>query len=59
MFGFGLGEWVLILLIAMLLFGPRLFVRAGTNVGQSVTGFMKAFKTSQDETPALPPSKQE
>lgn len=55
MFGFGLTEWLLILGIALLLFGPRWFVKAGSTLGESVSGFTKAFKgANQADQPALP-----
>ena len=60
MFGFGLGEWVLILLIALLLFGPRWFVKAGSTLGESFAGFTRGLKAGQQPPvepgtrPALP-----
>lgn len=52
MFGFGLGEWVLILLIALLLFGPRWFVKAGSTLGESFSGFTRGLKSGQQDEPA-------
>lgn len=62
MFGFGIGEWVLIFLIALLLFGPRWFVKAGSTLGESFSGFTRGLKSAQDDpatTKALPEGKEQ
>lgn len=38
MFGLGLGEWLLILAVALLLFGPRFFVRQYRLLAHSLKG---------------------
>ncbi len=45
MFGFGIGEWLLVGLIALILFGPGLFKQAFRSAGQA----LKAFKDSLEE----------
>lgn len=43
MFGFGVGEWLLIGGIAVLLFGPSMFVKAAGGLGQGVAEFKKGL----------------
>lgn len=42
MFGFGLGELALVVVIALLLFGPALFVRVAGSLGTGVNEFRRA-----------------
>jgi sec-independent protein translocase protein TatA len=48
MFGMGMGEMVVIGLIALLLFGARL-PQVAKNLGQSVVSFKKGLRETQDE----------
>lgn len=43
MFGFGVGEWLLVGGIAVLLFGPSMFVKAAGGLGQGVAEFKKGL----------------
>lgn len=45
MFGFGLGEWLLVGLIALILFGPAFFKRAFNSLGRG----LKSFRSSLEE----------
>ena len=45
MFGFGLGEWLLVGFIALLLFGPAFFKRSF----QSLVRSLKSFRSSLEE----------
>lgn len=53
-------EWVLIFIIALLLLGPGIFMRAGGSLGSGVGAFKRALKEgeqkasgqSQNEPPA-------
>jgi len=45
MFGFGIGEWLLVGLIALILFGPAFFKRAALSLGRG----LKSFRSSLEE----------
>lgn len=49
MFGLGLGEWLVILFVASLVFGPKFIVKTFRSLWGSLTGFGTAFKEAADE----------
>jgi Sec-independent protein translocase protein TatA len=53
MFGLGLWECVGIIMLAMLVFGPRMFVRLGSSVWKSLTGFVNSFQQARAEVDVL------
>ncbi|MBS2036210.1 twin-arginine translocase TatA/TatE family subunit [bacterium] len=53
MFGLGLGECVAILVIFVLIFGPRFLVNASKRLFSSFQGFTESFKDAREEK--LPP----
>jgi sec-independent protein translocase protein TatA len=57
MFGFGIGELVIILVIVLLLFGRRL-PELGEGLGKSIRNFRKSFK-EPDEIDVTPKEKEE
>lgn len=60
MFGFGVGEWLLVGGIAVLIFGPSMFVKAAGGLGQGVAEFKKglteAGEDKEKEEAAQPPA---
>lgn len=55
MLGLGMGELLLILAIALLLFGPSKLPQLASGLGKAVRSFKKATSGSEDET-KLPPA---
>ena len=53
MFGLGLWEIVGIVFLAMLIFGPKFFVRVGRSLWGSLTGFVNSFQQARAEDDAL------
>lgn len=53
MFGLGLWEWIGILFLAAMLFGPKFLVRSAKSIWGSLTGFATSFKEAAAEE-ALP-----
>jgi len=48
-FGIGVGELILILVVALLIFGPKKLPEMGAAIGKSVTSFKKGIKEATDE----------
>jgi sec-independent protein translocase protein TatA len=61
MFGLGLGELVVILLVLVLLFGASKLPQLGSGLGEGIRTFRKAFREVQDDAPEpkVPPAKQD
>ena len=55
MFGFGMGELLVILGIVLVLFGPKRLTSLGSDLGNAIKGFRSAVK--EEEAP--PPSTNE
>ncbi|MBQ7502785.1 twin-arginine translocase TatA/TatE family subunit [bacterium] len=49
MFGLGLGEWLIILAAALLLFGPKFFAGLFRKIGQNAKSIGDEFKNGYDE----------
>jgi len=60
MFGteIGPGEIVLVLLIALLVFGPSKLPQIGAGLGKSIRDFKKAMAEASDDAPSAVPAKQ-
>ena len=52
MFGLGVTELVVILLIVLVIFGPKRLKNIGSDLGGAIKGFRKAV--AEDETPNAP-----
>lgn len=52
MFGLGIWEWLLIVALATLLFGPKFIARTFSSIFNSLKGFATSFQDSAKE-PAL------
>ena len=48
-FGIGLPEMVLILIVALLIFGPKKLPEIGRSLGKAVRGFQEASKEFENE----------
>ncbi|MBD2260752.1 TatA/E family twin arginine-targeting protein translocase [Pseudanabaena sp. FACHB-2040] len=48
-FGIGLPEMALILVLALLVFGPKKLPEIGRSLGEAIRGFQKASKEFEDE----------
>lgn len=48
-FGIGLPEMVLIMIVALLVFGPKKLPEIGRSLGKAIRGFQDASKEFQDE----------
>lgn len=62
MFGLGLGELLVILLVLVLLFGASKLPQLGSGLGEGIRSFRKAFRDMQDDVPEPkkpPPVKQD
>ena len=53
MFGYNITTLVIILVIALLLFGPKRLPELGDSIGKAIKGFRKA---TEGEPESLPPS---
>lgn len=49
MFGLGLPELILILVIALLFVGPKKLPSVGASIGKAITEFKKAFSPKEDK----------
>ena len=49
MFGLGWQELLIILIIALIIFGPRKLPEIGKSVGQAINGFRESTKKATDE----------
>lgn len=56
MFGFGVQELLIILVILVFIFGTSRIAELGKGMGEGIRNFKKAMK---DETPASPPAEGE
>ncbi len=54
MFGIGLSELLVILLICLLLFGASRLPEIGKSLGDGIREFKKAMKDTQDNPPSKP-----
>jgi sec-independent protein translocase protein TatA len=50
MFGLGLPEMGVIVIVAILIFGPKKIPELGTALGKTLRGFKEEMKTPSDET---------
>jgi sec-independent protein translocase protein TatA len=48
MFGLGMGELVIILLIVVLMFGGKKLPQLGSSLGESIKNFKKGMKSEDD-----------
>ncbi len=58
MFGLGMGEMVIVLVVVLLLFGGTKLPQLGNAMGKAITNFKKGLKGDQEDTHALPKDKQ-
>lgn len=55
MFGLKMSELVIILVIALVLFGGTKLPQLGSSLGQAIRNFKKGFGSDEHETPESPP----
>ncbi|HXI11317.1 MAG TPA: twin-arginine translocase TatA/TatE family subunit [Thermoanaerobaculia bacterium] len=53
MFGLGIGELVIILLIIVVLFGASRLPQLGKGVGEGISNFREGLRSKEKPTPAL------
>jgi sec-independent protein translocase protein TatA len=51
MFGYNIGALIIILIIALLLFGPKRLPELGESIGKAIRGFKKAHDTEPEVLP--------
>ncbi len=51
MFGYNIGALIIILVIALLLFGPKRLPELGESIGKAIRGFKKAHDTEPEVLP--------
>ncbi len=49
MFGLGMPEMIVILVIALLIFGPKKLPDLGSSIGKSIRGFKKSMEEPEKE----------
>jgi len=59
MFGLGIGELVVVLLVLVLLFGASRLPQLGAGLGEGIKSFRKAFRDIREEDEKLPPGRPE
>ncbi len=59
MFGLGIGELILVLLVVVLLFGASRLPQLGAGLGEGIKSFRKAFRDMGEEDEKLPPARPE
>ena len=59
MFGLGVGELVVVLLVLVLLFGASRLPQLGAGLGEGIKSFRKAFRDIREEDEKLPPARSE
>jgi sec-independent protein translocase protein TatA len=52
----GIGEWMIILLVLLLLFGPSKLAGLGAAAGKTIREFRKAMSDVEDEVKGTKPS---
>jgi sec-independent protein translocase protein TatA len=50
MFGIGMPEMVVILVIALIIFGPRKLPDLGSSIGKAIRGFKKSMEEPEKES---------
>lgn len=56
MFGLGIGELLVILLVLVLLFGASRLPQLGAGLGEGIKSFRKSFREIQEDEPKPPPA---
>jgi len=59
MFGLGIGELLVVLLVLVLLFGASRLPQLGAGLGEGIKSFRKAFRDMREEDEKLPPARSE
>ncbi|HEU4383286.1 MAG TPA: twin-arginine translocase TatA/TatE family subunit [Anaeromyxobacteraceae bacterium] len=57
MFGLGIGELLVILLVLVLLFGASRLPQLGAGLGEGIKSFRKAFRDIREDDEKLPPAR--
>ena len=57
MFGLGIGELIVVLLVVVLLFGASRLPQLGAGLGEGIKSFRKAFRDIREDDEKLPPSR--
>ena len=59
MFGLGIGELLVVLLVLVLLFGASRLPQLGAGLGEGIKSFRKAFRDMREDDEKLPPARPE